>query len=144
MKRSFSNLVENGTLIESQRSDDELRIVFCNAIKFGDNVEYDVIEKSLRTDNIDYNRLLVWTLGCTRDQSYLQNYFNLLLNATFKHYVPEIIESTADNRIGKIILLEMVYNRFEDIVNHIGLDSLMPLFESISTEFDMKMVNFRH
>lgn len=142
MKKSFHNLIENGTVIKSQRSDDELRIVFCNAMKFGDKLEYEVIEKSLRTDNIDYNRLIVWALGCTRDQNYLQNYFNFLLNDTFKQYVPEIIASTIENKIGKIILLEMIYNRFEEIINHIALDNLMPLFESISTEFDMKMVNY--
>lgn len=141
MKKSFTNLIENGTLTKSQRPEDELRIVFCNAVKFGDRVEYDAIEKSIQSDDFEYNRILVWAMGCCRDQNYLQNYFNLLLDETFERHVPDIIQSAAENRIGKMILFEILYNRFEEIVDHVGLDSFLPLIESISTEFELRVVS---
>lgn len=140
MKKSFSNLVENGTLIKSQRAEDELKIVFCNAVKFGDRLEYDIIERSFLPGDFEYNRILIWSMGCCRDQNYLQNYFNLLLNKTFERYFPDIIQSAAENKIGKLILFEILFNRFEEITTHIGLHRLFPLFESISTEFELRIV----
>lgn len=141
MKRSFHNLVENGTLIKSQRTEDELHIVFCNAVKYGDRLEYSVIERSIQTGDLEYNRLLVEAMGCSRDQNFLQNYFNLIFNETFYQYVPNIINAAAGNKIGKFILLEMLFNRFDDIVGVVGLERIIPLFESITTEFELKLVS---
>lgn len=141
MKKSFGNLIENGTLIKSQQSEEELSVVLCNAVKFGDRMEYDIIEKSLQTDDFEYNRILISALGCCRDANYLENYYNLLLNETHSQYIQDIIESAITNRVGKFILFEMLYNRFEEITNHVGLDSFLPLIESISTEFEFRVVS---
>lgn len=141
MKQAFKNLIKNGTIDKSSASERELRTILCNAVKYGDAVEYEILERGLITDDIDHKRLLISSMGCTREHNNLEKISGLLSNATWKLYTSDIVTSISENKIGKILFLEILYNQFDAIVKNIGLDSLLPLFESISTEFELRLVS---
>lgn len=136
-KGSMQNVTFNVPNINKAR----LSMILCTAVKYGVSTDYGLLEKDLDTDNVEHKRLLITSMGCTRDRNNLENYFSRLLNETWTPYSSDIIVSIGRNKIGKIMFLEFLYNRFESIINNIGMESILILLKSISTEFELRLVS---
>lgn len=137
----MNNLINEGKLIKSQKALDEIKMIACTAIKHGGQSEWNLVLGGLQTNDYNYNRILVASLGCTTNPLLLNTYLSMLTNSTFLQYTPDILQSLASNKVAKVYGLEYVYRQFDSLVKSgVTLRSLVPLLRSISTELEYKMV----
>lgn len=113
----------------------------CIIVKYADPSDYRGIQLLPKFVDIDITQRLLRSLSCSRDIDFLTDLFDLIYDVSFEIFIPDIIRSSAKSRIGKKIILEILYEDFPRVVNHTGIENLLSVFEEITTEFELKMVN---
>ncbi|XP_037027634.1 aminopeptidase Ey-like [Bradysia coprophila] len=139
-QKDFQNLIINDTLTLSQRSATDVEQLYCTVIRFGDAQSWHLVRNSFDpTNNHNYNKALLYSLGCSTDLRILGEYFSLLLDSQYKDYAGTIVRSMNDNQIGQKYALEYFYTNFQQLQQMHGLPTLKTLLKGISTTYDYKL-----
>lgn len=140
-KKDFQSLIINDTLKRSQRSSTDVEQFYCTVIRFGDIENWYFVRDSFeRHNNHDYNKALIYSLGCSVDRSMLNEYYQLLLDKNYKGYAEAMLRSMRDNQLGQKFALEFLYTNFQQLHTFHGLHTLKILLKSIENQYDYKLV----
>lgn len=140
-QQTFINQQIRWQKFKTQSTLEEDRITFCSVIRYGFEVEWNLVFDMLHGDDMLYNAMLIEALGCSREPAILRVYLGFLRNSTMSPYFPNIIKALAENDVAKCIALEHVFEDIEYFLDHIGIAELTPLLRKISTEVEYNMVS---
>lgn len=136
--KEFGYLITDNVLSKSMTSLADLKIILCTSIKYGGSENWNLIYHALEGMDKEYNRILMYSLGCSRDATLAHTYSRLVKNYTV--YSDIILNSAKDNKITKVAMFEYLYQNFDSLLSHLELVKFMEFFESISTELEFQMV----
>lgn len=112
MKNKFENLlisddeVDNQLLIKQNQSRNELFLLLCTTIKYSGFFEWNIVYKSFNnTNDLNYRKILLRSLGCSREISLINSYINFLVNREYLWFSNDILHSLSENKIGKLTIL---------------------------------------
>lgn len=140
-KKDFLTLIINNALKRSQRNSIDVEQLFCTVIRFGDIENLYLVKNNFdQRNNHDYNEALIYSVGCSSDHRILTEYFQLLLDKSYKDYAEAILRSMRENQIGQKYALEFLYTNYQQLQELHGLDTLKILLKGIATQYDYKLV----
>ncbi len=111
MKNKFESLlmtddeweVDNQLLIKQNQSRNELFLLLCTTIKYSGFFEWNIVYKSFNnTNDLNYRKILLRSLGCSREISLINTFINFLVNKEFFKFSSDILHSLSENKIGKM------------------------------------------
>lgn len=141
-QRDYRNMLSNDLLVVSQKSMEDLRIMLCTVIKNGGLDEWNTVRKSFSPNDHNFNRVLIKSLGCTRDKNLISIYTSFMLKPHYKNYVYDIFESIIDNSFLKLYFLGYLSNNFVSIWNIAGYDNFYKLMVNLESQQELKIVSF--
>lgn len=139
-QRDYRNMLSNGTLVVSQKSPYDLKILLCTVIKNGGLDEWNTVRASFSSTDFIYNSVLMKALGCASDSSLISVYTNFIVKTEFKRHVPDFFEAIVENRFLRLYFLDYLNDNFEAVWNVAGYANIYKLMESLSTKQELKMV----
>lgn len=139
-KRIFREVFIEGTSSAFHLSENELYLSTCTVIKYSGANEWKLLKnKFLDSEDINLQKIIVKSLGCTREISLIKKTLALLKNPVFNMYNLHILSSISQNKIALKYTLDYLYNEWVDARTYLSLSDLSILFRKISTENEFTM-----
>lgn len=131
------------TIPKTLNEKDDMFLRNCVIARRGSQLEYNLLKENLHSNHIAIKQIAIKSLACSQNPDNLNSLLLLIFNEEFKPFVNDILQAAAvNNDIGKLLFLKMLYNDFDQIVTHVDLDTMLMVFESIRTEFELKVVSW--
>lgn len=93
---------DNQFLIKQNQSRNELFLLLCTTIKYSGFFEWNIVYKAFNnTNDLNYRKILLRSLGCSREISLINSYINFLVNKEFFKFSTDILHSLSENKIGR-------------------------------------------
>ncbi|XP_058063360.1 aminopeptidase N-like [Anopheles bellator] len=147
-KQLFKQIFDNKTVSPFEQREEQLFRILCITVRYSGLTEWlKVEEKYLETDDINYQRILVKSLGCTREIRLIKRYLGLLRHPMFNMYTKEILTSISENKVALKYTLDYLYNEWTEVRRYLTLYDISILLRSISNinEFSMyEQIFFRY
>lgn len=147
MKNKFENLlinddeVDNQLLIKQNQSQNELFLLLCTTIKYSGFFEWNIVYKSFNnTNDLNYRKILLRSLGCSREISLINSYINFLVNKEFFKFSADILLSLSENKIGMKYMMDYLYLNWPTIIKILDIKELSIIFKNISNENEYKVL----
>ena len=147
MKNKFENLlinddeVDNQLLIKQNQSQNELFLLLCTTIKYSGFFEWNIVYKSFNnTNDLNYRKILLRSLGCSREISLINSYINFLVNKEFFKFSSDILLSLSENKIGMKYMMDYLYLNWPAIIKILDIKELSVIFKNISNENEYKVL----
>lgn len=132
--------VNNELLITQNQSQDELFRLLCTTIKYSGFFEWNLIYKSFNnTNDLNYRKILLRSLGCSREISLINSYINFLVQKEFYKFSADILTSISQNKIGMKYVLDYLSINWKKI--KFDIKQLSVIFKNISNENEYKVVS---
>uniref|UniRef100_A0A182JLE3 Aminopeptidase n=1 Tax=Anopheles atroparvus TaxID=41427 RepID=A0A182JLE3_ANOAO len=139
-KALFKQIFYNQSVSPFGQREDKLLRVLCTTIRYSGLTEWKIVEQQyLETDDINYQRILVKSLGCTREISLIKRYLSLLKHPLFSIYTKEILTSISENKVALKYTLDYLFNEWIDVRRYLTLYDISILLRSISNINEFKM-----
>uniref|UniRef100_A0A182R112 Aminopeptidase n=1 Tax=Anopheles farauti TaxID=69004 RepID=A0A182R112_9DIPT len=139
-KRLFQAIFYNQTVSPFKQREESLLRVLCTTVRYSGLTEWKRIEQQyLDTTDINYQRILVKSLGCTREISLIKRYLGLLKHPQFSMYSKEILTAVSDNKVALKYTLDFLFNEWIDVRMYLTLYDISILLRSISNMNEFKM-----
>ena len=140
-KKEFLKITDSNELIKGRSTSKDLRNILCTVIKYGGHNEWNIVFNSIEMDNPNHNHDLFASLGCSREPTILNSYFNLIKNSSFRQYAPAIFKSVVPNQMAKLYGLQYIFENFNLILENVGTSVLLTYFHELSTDFELNIVS---
>lgn len=148
MKNKFEKLlltddeVNNQLLITQNQSQDELFRLLCTTIKYSGFFEWNIVYKSFNlSSDLNYRKILLRSLGCSREISLINSYINFLVQKEFFRFSADILQSLSENKIGMKYVMDYLSINWKAIIKILDIKQLSVIFKNISNENEYKVVN---
>lgn len=149
MKNKFEKLlltddeVNNQLLITQNQSQDELFRLLCTTIKYSGFFEWNIVYKSFNlSSDLNYRKILLRSLGCSREISLINSYINFLVQKEFRRFSSDILLSLSENKIGMKYVMDYLSINWKTIIKILDIKQLSVIFNNISNENEFKVVSF--
>lgn len=149
MKNRFEKMlltddeVNNQLLLTQYQSQDELFRLLCTTIKYSGFFEWNIVYKSFNnTNDLNYRKILLRSLGCSREISLINSYINFLVQKEFYKFSADILLSLSQNKIGMKYVLDYFSINWKQIIKLYDIRQLSVIFKNISNENEYKVVSF--
>lgn len=150
MKNKFEKLlltddeVNNQLLITQNQSQDELFRLLCTTIKYSGFFEWNIVYKSFNhSSDLNYQKILLRSLGCSREISLINSYINFLVQKEFRRFSSDILHSLSENKIGMKYVMDYFSINWQQIIKILDIQQLSVIFNKISNENEYKVVSSR-
>lgn len=147
MKNRFERMlltddeVNNQLLLTQYQSQDELFRLLCTTIKYSGFFEWNIVYKSFNnTNDLNYRKILLRSLGCSREISLINSYINFLVQKEFYKFSADILLSLSQNKIGMKYVLDYFSINWKQIIKLYDIRQLSVIFKNISNENEYKVV----
>lgn len=147
MKNKFEKLlltddeVNNQLLITQNQSQDELFRLLCTTIKYSGFFEWNIVYKSFNlSSDLNYRKILLRSLGCSREISLINSYINFLVQKEFFRFSADILQSLSENKIGMKYVMDYLSINWKAIIKILDIKQLSVIFKNISNENEYKVV----
>ncbi|KAG5677707.1 hypothetical protein PVAND_007440 [Polypedilum vanderplanki] len=147
MKKRFEKMllnddeVNNELLITQNQSQDELFRLLCTTIKYSGFFEWNLVHKSFNnTNDLNYRKILLRSLGCSREISLINSYINFLVQKEFYKFSQDILYSISQNKIGMKYILDYLSINWKTIIKLFDIKQLSVIFKNISNENEYKVL----
>ncbi|KAL7045799.1 hypothetical protein ACKWTF_002339 [Chironomus riparius] len=147
MKNKFEKMlltddeVNNQLLITPNQSQDELFRLLCTTIKYSGFFEWNIVYKSFNnTNDLNYRKILMRSLGCTREISLINSYINFLVQKEFNKFSADILTSISQNKIAMKYILDYLSINWKTIIKLYDIRQLSVIFQNISNENEYKVL----
>lgn len=148
MKNKFEKLlltddeVNNQLLINQNQSQDELFRLLCTTIKYSGFFEWNIVYKSFNlSSDLNYRKILLRSLGCSREISLINSYINFLVQKEFYRFSADILQSLSENKIGMKYVMDYLSINWKTIIKILDIKQLSVIFKNISNENEYKVVS---
>lgn len=148
MKNKFEKLlltddeVNNQLLITPNQSQDELFRLLCTTIKYSGFFEWNIVYKSFNlSSDLNYRKILLRSLGCSREISLINSYINFLVQKEFRRFSSDILQSLSENKIGMKYVMDYLSINWKTIIKILDIKQLSVIFNNISNENEFKVVS---
>lgn len=150
MKNKFEKLLLTDDEVNNQlminhminQSQDELFRLLCTTIKYSGFFEWNIVYKSFNnTNDLNYRKILLRSLGCSREISLINSYINFLVQKEFFTFSADILQSLSENKIGMKYVMDYFSINWETIIKIFDIKQLSVIFRSISNENEYKVVS---
>jgi hypothetical protein len=148
MKNKFEKMlltddeVNNQLLITPNQSQDELFRLLCTTIKYSGFFEWNIVYKSFNnTNDLNYRKILMRSLGCTREISLINSFINFLVQKEFYKFSADILTSISQNKIAMKYILDYLSINWKTIIKLYDIKQLSVIFKNISNENEYKVVS---
>lgn len=132
--------VNNQLLLTQNQSQDELFRLLCTTIKYSGFFEWNIVYKSFNnTNDLNYRKILLRSLGCSREISLINSYINFLVQKEFYTFTADILTSISQNKIGMKYVLDYLSINWKKI--KFDIKQLSVIFKNISNENEYKVVS---
>uniref|UniRef100_A0A182NAG3 G-protein coupled receptors family 2 profile 2 domain-containing protein n=1 Tax=Anopheles dirus TaxID=7168 RepID=A0A182NAG3_9DIPT len=139
-KRLFQAIFYNRTVSPFGLREESLLRVLCTTVRYSGLPEWKRIEQQyLDTPDINYQRILIKSLGCTREISLIKRYLDLLRHPQFRMYSKEILTAVGDNKVALKYTLDFLFNEWVDVRLYLTLYDISILLRSIANMNEFKM-----
>ncbi|XP_055615513.1 aminopeptidase N-like [Toxorhynchites rutilus septentrionalis] len=139
-KQVFKNIFLEGIASPFEFSERELYLSTCTIIKYSGINEWKLIkDRFMQSDDISMQKILIKSLGCTREISLIKKTLALLKDPLFNMYNHQILSSISDNKIALKYTLDFLYNEWIDVRSYLSLTDISILLRKISTENEFTM-----
>lgn len=150
MKNRFEKMlltddeVNNQLLLTQYQSQDELFRLLCTTIKYSGFFEWNIVYKSFNnTNDLNYRKILLRSLGCSREISLINSYINFLVQKEFYKFSADILLSLSQNKIGMKYVLDYFSINWKQIIKLYDIRQLSVIFKNISNENEYKVVSVK-
>ncbi|XP_050101249.1 glutamyl aminopeptidase-like [Anopheles aquasalis] len=141
--RRHRNLFEeifNRTMVPFELPEEQLQRILCTTIRYSGLTEWKQVEQEyLRTDDINYQRMLVKSLGCTREIRLIKRLLGLLRHPGFSMYTKEILTSISENKVALKYAMDYLYNEWIEVRRYLTLYDISILLRCISNKNEFLM-----
>lgn len=149
MKNKFEKLlltddeVNNQLLLTSHnQSQDELFRILCTTIKYSGFFEWNIVYKSFNlSSDLNYRKILLRSLGCSREISLINSYIDFLVRKKFRRFSSDILRSLSENKIGMKYVMDYLSINWKTIIKILDIKQLSVIFNNISNENEYKVVS---
>lgn len=148
MKNKFEKLlltddeVNNQLLFTQNQSQDELFRLLCTTIKYSGFFEWNIVYKSFNlSSDLNYRKILLRSLGCSREISLINSYINFLVQKEFRKFSSDILLSLSENKIGMKYVMDYLSINWKTIIKLLDIKQLSVIFNNISNENEYKVVS---
>ena len=148
MKKKFEKLlltddeVNNQVLLKENQSQDELFRLLCTTIKYSGFFEWNIVYKSFNlSSDLNYRKILLRSLGCSREISLINSYINFLVQKEFFKFSTDILQSLSENKIGMKYVMDYLSINWKTIIKILDIKQLSVIFNNISNENEYKVVS---
>lgn len=148
MKNKFEKLlltddeVNNQLLITQNQSQDELFRLLCTTIKYSGFFEWNIVYKSFNlSSDLNYRKILLRSLGCSREISLINSYINFLVQKEYFKFSADILQSLSENKIGMKYVMDYLSINWKTIIKILDIKQLSVIFKNISNENEYKVVS---
>lgn len=139
-KALFQAILRNQTVSPFEQREERLHRILCTTIKYSGLAEWKRVEQQYReTTDINYQRILIKSLGCTREISMIKRYLGLLKHPHFRMYSKEILTAISENKVALKYTLDFLFNEWLDVRLYLTLQDISILLRSISNMNEFKM-----
>lgn len=133
--------VNNELNITQNQSQDELFRLLCTTIKYSGFFEWNLVLKSFNnTNDLNYRKILLRSLGCSREISLINSYINFLVQKEFYKYSADILHSISQSKIAMKYILDYLSINWKVIIKLFDIKQLSVIFKNISNENEYKVV----
>ncbi|KAK7788600.1 hypothetical protein R5R35_008941 [Gryllus longicercus] len=116
---------DNRKITDNPISPNQKAVVYCTAIKYGGNDEWDFAWKKYLSANLGSEKeTLLDALGCSSQPWLLNRYLNWMLSndsGIRKQDGPRVFNSVSQNVMGHSLAFNFLRNNWEDILDYYGL-----------------------
>lgn len=148
MKKKFEKLlltndgVNNQLLIKENTSQDELFRLLCTTIKYSGFFEWNIVYQSFNlSSDLNYRKILLRSLGCSREISLINSYIDFLVQKEFFRFSTDILQSLSENKIGMKYVMDYLSINWKTIIQILDIKQLSVIFNNISNENEFKVVS---
>lgn len=148
MKNKFDKLlinedeVDNKLMIKQNQSQNELFLIICTTIKYSGFFEWNIVYKSFNnTNDLNYRKILLRSLGCSREISLINSFINFLVQKEFFNFSTDILLSLSENKIGMKYVMDYFSINWKTIIKLFDIKQLSIIFRNISNENEYKVVS---
>lgn len=121
LKREKDEVNNNTLLIKENQSQDELFRLLCTTIKYSGFFEWNIVYKSFNlSSDLNYRKILLRSLGCSREISLINSYIDFLVQKEFFKFSSDILQSLSENKIGMKYVLDYLSINWETIIKIYG------------------------
>ncbi|KFB52120.1 AGAP000131-PA-like protein [Anopheles sinensis] len=139
-KAIFKQIFYNQSISPFAQREEKLQRVLCTTVRYSGLTEWKTVEQQyLETGDINYQRILIKSLGCTREISLIKRYLSLLKHPLFSMYTKEILTSISENKVALKYTLDYLFNDWIDVRRYLTLYDISILLRSISNTNEFKM-----
>jgi hypothetical protein len=136
--------VNNQLLITTNQSQDELFRLLCTTIKYSGFFEWNIVYKSFNlSSDLNYRKILLRSLGCSREISLINSYINFLVQKEYFKFSADILQSLSENKIGMKYVMDYFSINWKTIIKILNIKQLSVIFKNISNENEYKVVSCR-
>ncbi|ETN63262.1 protease m1 zinc metalloprotease [Anopheles darlingi] len=138
--RELFEEIFNRTRVPFALPEEQLQRILCTTIRYSGLTEWKQVEQEyLRTDDINYQRMLVKSLGCTREIRLIKRLLGLLRHPRFSMYTKEILTSISENKVALKYTMDYLYNEWIEVRRYLTLYDISILLRSISNKNEFLM-----
>lgn len=148
MKGKFEKLlltddeVNNQLMITQNQSQDELFRLLCTTVKYSGFFEWNIVLRSFNlSSNLNDRKLLLRSLGCSREISLINSYINFLVQKEYFKFSADILQSLSQNKIGMKYVMDYFSINWKQIIKVLDIKQLSVIFNNISNENEYKVVS---
>lgn len=148
MKNKFEKLlltddeVNNQLLITQNQSHDELFRLLCTTIKYSGFFEWNIVYKTFKVStDLNHQKILLRSLGCSREISLINSYINFLSLSEFVTFSADILKSLSENKIGMKYVMDYLSINWKTVIKILDIQQLSVIFNNISNENEYKVVS---
>ncbi|XP_069962085.1 membrane alanyl aminopeptidase-like [Bactrocera oleae] len=114
-------------------------VVYCNALRYGNESDYDTLFNKFLTSNSATERTLILnTLGCVKDETLIQKYFNAILSDDIRRQDKSSALSSlyTENNENVGPVFKLVTDNYEKLADAMGsYSSVATVISNIATRF---------
>lgn len=104
--------------------------------------EWNIVYKSFNlSSDLNYRKILLRSLGCSREISLINSYIDFLSQKKFRRFSLDILQSLSENKIGMKYVMDYLSINWKTIIKRIDIQQLSVIFNNISNENEYKVVS---